>query len=512
MKKRISYLLLALTGLGFFACKKNSGGGTPVITHVRSLDSSKRDSFFVSAVPGNEIVIQGSNLQGAQAVIFNDTSASFNPVYNTNSTIIVVIPATAPTAAINPTVKNTLKVVTDHGSTTFTFTLVNPPPYINSIAFDNTGTIVYINGGNFQGVNKITFPGNDTALGYTVNKAYNQISAIIPPGSGITDSLRVFCHYGEASFPFPPPMTLTGISNENAVAGDTVLLTGTNFVRINNVTFPGGIVQSDVIPIDVNNVMVVVPPGITGPDFLHINGLLGTVATSQPFDTYITHPSPGYLSTFEKQGNAGDVDNTSFLGWTGGYASAPATAYPGGSGSVAFLTNATALGANANAGSQGNPGFVQLLDGPWVANASTSIAGYNLKFEVYVAKPWSSGVIWVMVGDWYAWHGYVARYQPWTSSGPYKPNGWVTVTIPLSSFTMLTGSFSATYNGASHNPSADNNAWDFNAFPVGGSNPTKFSDFPSTALCFAIVNDQSTPVPAGAMNIAIDNVRIVQGQ
>ncbi|HXB96124.1 MAG TPA: hypothetical protein VNU70_13230, partial [Puia sp.] len=67
MKKRITYLLLALTGLVYFACKKNSGGGNPVITHVRSLDSTKRDSFFVSAVPGNEIVIQGSNLQGAQA-------------------------------------------------------------------------------------------------------------------------------------------------------------------------------------------------------------------------------------------------------------------------------------------------------------------------------------------------------------------------------------------------------------------------------------------------------------
>lgn len=35
----------------------------------------------------------------------------------------------------------------------------------------------------------------------------------------------------------------------------------------------------------------------------------------------------------------------------------------------------------------------------------------------------------------------------------------------------------------------------------------------STALCFAIVNDQdSHAIPGNTLNIAIDNVRIVKGQ
>jgi len=54
---------------------------------------------------------------------------------------------------------------------------------------------------------------------------------------------------------------------------------------------------------------------------------LGAATAPELFDTYLTYTSPGYLSTFEQQW-AGD--NTSFVGWTGGYADQPTTAskYP----------------------------------------------------------------------------------------------------------------------------------------------------------------------------------------
>ena len=50
-----------------------------------------------------------------------------------------------------------------------------------------------------------------------------------------------------------------------------------------------------------------------------MSGALGTVSSPQLFDSYITHTSPGYLSTFEVQYAS---DNTGFVGWTGGYADA----------------------------------------------------------------------------------------------------------------------------------------------------------------------------------------------
>jgi len=503
MKKKILFLFIIVAGLAQFACKKNvNGGGPPVITDVRSVDTTKRDSFFVQAVPGSLIVIQGNGFDGLQAVFFNDTSAYFNPSYVTNNNIIITIPATAKTAATNPGVPSTIKLVTDHGTVTYSFKLYLPPPFISSIAFDNSGTLLYINGSNFEGIQKITFPvpGADTALSYTVNSSFTQITAAIPPGTAFVDSLRVYCTFGESSFPYPPPMTISSVSNENAVAGTTITINGTNFIGVTKVTFPGGIAGTNVQNISVNQVNVTVPPGITAPDSLRLTGGLGTAAAPQLFDSYITHPSPGYLSTFDVQYTASNTDNTGFVGWTGGYASSPSSTYPNGTGGFAVLQNGAPMKGNTSPGSQGNAGFSQLYDVPWVANTATPVAGYSLKFEVYVAQPWTAGELWVMMGDWYGWHNYLARYAPWTTAqaGTFQPSGWVTVTIPLSQLILSTNS--------------DTNEWDYGSFPT-GSPATLFSNYTSTALCFTIVNDQASPtVPVNGLNIGIDNVRIVQGQ
>jgi hypothetical protein len=286
------------------------------------------------------------------------------------------------------------------------------------------------------------------------------------------------------------------VSNENAVAGTTLTINGTNLIGVSKVIFPGGIEVTDLQPISVTQLNVTVPPGITSPDSLKIQGVLGDATAPQLFDSYLTHPSPGYLCSFDNQWGS---DNQGFVGWTGGYEGAPAPDYPNASGGVAFFDQGSPMqGGNTKPGSQGNAGFIQLNPFPWISNTNTPIANYSLKFEVYVAKPWSAGAIWVLMGDWYGWHNYMARYAPWagTESGTFQPSGWVTATIPLTQFTSFSG-----------------NGWDFTSFPTGGSPASRFSDFPSTSLCFAITNDQSSPdIPANTLKIAIDNIRIVKGQ
>ena len=134
MKKQIFFLLIITAGLLQFACKKEvDGGNAPVITEVRAMDTTKRDSFFTRAIPGTLIVIKGDNFDGLKAVYFNDTSAYFNPSYVTKNNIIITIPGTAQTAATNPKVPNVIKVVTDHGTVSYSFTLYLPPPQIYSI-------------------------------------------------------------------------------------------------------------------------------------------------------------------------------------------------------------------------------------------------------------------------------------------------------------------------------------------------------------------------------------------
>jgi hypothetical protein len=496
--KKILLLLTIIMALFGIACKKNASG-PPVITNVRTVDTTTRDSSFTKAVPGTLIVIQGSNLGGLLAVYFNDTSAYFNPVYATSTNIIVTIPSSAQTAATNPNVPSTIKLVTDHGTTSYSFTLYLHPPVINSLSFDNSGTIVYINGANFAGVKKITFPitggGADTALGFTVNKAFTQITAQIPPGTPYQDSLRVYCTFGTGAFSYPPPMTITMVSNENGVGGTTITLTGTNFVGVNKVLFPGNLPGTNLTVNNVNSLTVTVPSGITAPDSLRISGVLGTASSPQLFDSYITYTSPGYLSTFEQQW-AGD--NTAFVGWTGGYASAAAASakYPNGTGGVGVLLQGSPMSANAGPTSQGNAGMLQLNDVPWIGNTGLPISNYSLKFEVYVdTAVWSAGSIWIAVGDWYGWSSYTARYAPWESApgGKYQQSGWQTVTIPLTQFIQ------------------GNQFWK-TSWTTGGSPATHFSDYPTTGIAFLIANDQAQSVPANSVNIAIDNVRIVQGQ
>ena len=119
MKKLAIFIIIS--GVVFFSCKKNDSGssGQPVITQVRSIDTTKRDSTFKQAVPGTLIVIQGNNLGGLQKVFFNDTLAFFNPVYATSTNIIITIPATSQTAATDPNVPSTIRVVTNHGTATY---------------------------------------------------------------------------------------------------------------------------------------------------------------------------------------------------------------------------------------------------------------------------------------------------------------------------------------------------------------------------------------------------------
>ena len=336
----------------------------------------------------------GNNFNGVQAVLFNDTSAYFNPVYITSTNIIITIPATAQTAATDPNVPSVIKVVTNHGTATYSFKLYLPPPSISSISFDNSGTVVYINGYNFEGIQKIIFPvaGADTALSYTVNKTFTQITATIPPGAPFNDSLRVYCTFGTGTFSYPPPMSITSVSNENGAEGATITINGTNFVGIDRVIFPGGIEGNNLKVLNVGELTVTVPAGISAPDSLKAHGVLGTATAPIIFGSYISHPSPGYLSTFENQWNS---DNTGYQGWTATYITAPSNTHPFSTGNfISFTGDAPKVGSYnwwwSNAMAMIGNGL------PWVSNPSTAKASdYSLKFEAYVNFDWKAGGVYI---------------------------------------------------------------------------------------------------------------------
>jgi len=179
--------ILSLLVVFAFSCKKSYQGGTgaPTITRVRTvskndtitvvkritLDSSVTeqttrlvgfDSTVTSGGLGNQYAIIGTNLLTTRTVSFNGVDVYFNPALLTDNSIIITIPSLTSTAAqvpFGPNQSNKLVVTTSHGTVTFNFPIIQPPPIITSFApqVANPGDIVTITGQVFNGVTAVRF-------------------------------------------------------------------------------------------------------------------------------------------------------------------------------------------------------------------------------------------------------------------------------------------------------------------------------------------------------------------
>ncbi len=197
------YLMAVFLISCFFAACKDNEMGSPVITQVRVLDPAKKDSVFTQAYPGTLIAVQGENLGSATRVLFNDLEAAFNPTYNTNQTLIISIPDDVPTEATQTSVSNTLKVITTHGETSYSFTLLPPPPVISSVYNENglPGSVMKIKGSNFYLVQKVSLPGNVDVTNFTVSEDARQIELTIPESAATSGPLSITTKFGEAKSP-----------------------------------------------------------------------------------------------------------------------------------------------------------------------------------------------------------------------------------------------------------------------------------------------------------------------
>lgn len=197
-------LLCALTGSLFLtaACRKDNGmSGPPVIKAVSLLDSTRRDSTFVKALPGTLVLISGENLGDIKKVFFNDMEAYFNPTYNTNTSLIITIPSDAPTEATRPDVPNNIRVVTGHGEATYDFIVDIPPPAILAISNENAlpGDSLIIFGSSLWLIEKIVFPGGREVTALVENEAGTRVGMIMPDLGTDTGRITIMAGYGNAT-------------------------------------------------------------------------------------------------------------------------------------------------------------------------------------------------------------------------------------------------------------------------------------------------------------------------
>ncbi len=206
---------------------------------------------------GTTITLTGTNFTGATGVSFGGVpAASF--IVNSN-TSITAVPSTAG-ASGNVSVTNANGTGIKSG-----FTHI-PAPVITSYSPVGgfTGTIITINGANFQNITSITVGGVSYLFSYTyVSSSQVTIQLDNQGGSG---NIVIVTPGGTATatgFQFNPNPTLTSISPIEAATGMTVNITGTNFSNATAVTF-GGLPAASFTINSATNISAVVGAGATG--------------------------------------------------------------------------------------------------------------------------------------------------------------------------------------------------------------------------------------------------------
>ncbi len=303
------------------------------------------------------------------------------------------------------------------------------------------GQIVVIQGANLATTQQIIFDGfpaavnsalfSDNSLVITVPKiAWDSVPA------GKLNTVTVITSGGSVTYKFtitPPVPVINSVSNEMALAGQTLYIYGDAFYGISKVIFPGNIAVTNFTVSGITKITVTVPPGITTGGTLQVVGTYGTGVSILRFNDYVT----GMLTTFD-DGNyswgsyAVTNDPSLFPGNTGSYSR---IAYSGiGGGDFAWYDGIRSMNTNG----------VQ-----WVptSHLSDPISSYALKFEMSLRKPWGGASLY-FVKD-YTWT-YLARYEPWKALGtPFTTNGWITVVIPLTQFKTNANGLDGTGNPAS---------------------------------------------------------------
>jgi hypothetical protein len=441
MKKKFFNLIFNLQLLGIAAvivllpaCKKQQSSPGPVITAIRNYAASPNDTLVTSIVPGQWIVIHGQNLKNATQILFDGVSATFNYGLFSDETAVVQIPGSIPFNSVPDSLFNTIQYTTTTGSVTYKFSFNIPGPNITGISNETffPGDSIYVNGSDFFLVQSVNFAGA-AITDYKVDPNGNYIAFVCPPQSQVPGGpITVITKYGKATttknYAVGQP-TIIRISNENPAVGDSVYIYGTAYKNVQTVSFAGVTITNYNVSADLSTISFLCPT-LSGSGQVVVTTLYGTASTSFK----VNDVTDGIIATFE--GGSG-------WEWWGGsslYSGDPNSGWP--PYTPDFPGNPThfqALKTGILSSGEGNTYSnyaVRMSSAQWIpaANLSDPVANWTVKFEMSVPQSWNGGTIDIISPN----SSYVARYEPWqvtsTTTAPFTTKGWITVTIPCSSF------------------------------------------------------------------------------
>lgn len=440
LNHRLYLPLLIITVALLPACKKDMEK-PPVISEIRSYVATPNDTVLHSLVAdGQWVVISGQNLQNAVQIKFNGINASFNSTLFSQNSAVVQIPAIM-FSTIDTTKLYTVEYTTTGGSTTFAFKLGPGVPAITAISnvFANPGDSVFLYGTNLVLIQSFSYAGTPITS-FKPNLDGTSLGFLMPAQQP-TDHVLLTTKGGSVDFKIVATPTITGVSNENATAGDSVYVYGTYLKNIQSFDFGGAAITSFESSADGSSVGFVMP-SVSTSEPISITTQFGSVTTIFKVNNQISNT--GVLANME-WGN--------YFGW--GWWGASGLTVNSAANSGGWITVRSdfdgVLGTNNSMFVSFNTSSIPAGDGQsygpynfpiganeWVpvANLSDPVGNWAIKFELSVAHPWNGGTLCFESG--FAGSSYIARYEPWqisaNATAAVSTKGWQTITIPLSSF------------------------------------------------------------------------------
>ncbi|PJJ08147.1 hypothetical protein CLU83_1391 [Flavobacterium sp. 1] len=450
MKKKLNkfrfLLLFCSVAIGILAVSCNNEDiGSPVIIDVRNYAASPKDTIMTDAIANEQwVVIEGQNLGSALRITFDGVSTSFNTSLITPNNAVVKIPAIV-FSKVDENKMYTLEYTTSQGTATFSFHIGPAAPSLTAISdvFAQPNDSVYVYGKDLFLVKSLSY-GGVPITSFKADTNGTSVGFLMPNPAPTSGDVVITTLSGMATFKIAAIPTIAGISNENAIANDSVYVYGTYLKSIESISFGGTAITSFKSNSNGRSVGFVLPSSPqTGP--VSITTAFGSVTT--PYNVHTpTYLQDGVIMNFE-----GGWDFNGMEGWWGAASGAVNNAA---NDSFGWLTHTTEfdgvygtnntlfpyLNKGVFAGGEGNNWGgtgTNLKPNQWIptANLSDSVDDWAIKFEMSVAKPWN-GIS--LCFETYFDGSYVYRFEPWkisaSSTVAFSTKGWVTVTIPLSAF------------------------------------------------------------------------------
>ena len=298
------------------------------------------------------------------------------------------------------------------------------------------GSTICIVGNNLRSIHELYFNDQLALLNSSYITDHTLIVTVpnrIP--DEVTDKMYLVAYSGETvSYDFKtkvPGPTVNSISCEYAEEGSEAVLYGDYFLDDPNIPleiqFAGNLPVTEIISIEKTQIRFIVPDGATK-GYLNVKTLYGTGR-----------------SKFQYKDDRGIILDWDNLNANGGWRSGNVAEEGGISGKYVVFKGSIEGGTAWNSeddvsfnlwgSSNGRPegDFFDARD----------LNNLLFKFEVNVLEPWTCCALQLVFTSWdtSGTNGYYSEesyprglWMPWTTTGAYQTDGWVTVTVPMSEF------------------------------------------------------------------------------